>query len=286
MAERTTHFDPANMKAGSCSADMFLGSESARATALAGYRQSGYLIVDDVFSETELARMHETWKEIADGRKKAGNKPHATLLMTHLSMPSIAGIVRDKRLLHCVENVLGGKVELIQSQLMFGVPGNRGFSPHQDNFYNRPDPRDGIVAAWIALEDADEENGCLVIFPGSHHHGLMKTHRDWVYLLSRSPDVAKSLWKLLSGTGKGKPNDSGVIERYVYAEAPAGLEPMNVVMKAGSVAFMHGDLVHYSYPNRTESRFRRSFLTNYVRTGTSFASGRLTGRIPFDVYAG
>jgi len=263
----------------------FLTNEAVRTAAVAQYRDKGYLILDELFSATELAHMREAWAAIAADRRSQGKKPHATLLMTHLFAPLIADIVRNRQLLGCVEGVLGGKVDLIQSQLMFGVPGNKGFSPHQDNFYNRPDPRDGIVAAWIALDDTDLENGCLAVFPGSHRLGLMKTRRDWIYLLSRSPDVAKSLWRLFLGTGKGQPNDSGVIERYVYAEAPEDIKPASVTMKAGSVVFMHGDLVHYSHPNKTTGRFRRSLLTNYVRMGTAFASGRLTGRIPFDVYA-
>ena len=80
-------------------------------------------------------------------------------------------------------------------------------------------------------------------------------------------------------------NDSGVIERFVYAQSNARTEPLTLAMKAGSVAFMHGDLIHYSHPNRTRARFRHSLLANYVRVGTVFASGKLTGRVPFDIYA-
>jgi hypothetical protein len=47
---------------------------------------------------------------------------------------------------------------------------------------------------------------------------------------------------------------------------------------------MHGDLIHFSHPNRTRARFRHSLLANYIRVGTAFASGKLTGRVPFDIY--
>jgi hypothetical protein len=39
--------------------------------------------------------------------------------------------------------------------------------------------------------------------------------------------------------------------------------------------------VHY----RTACRFRLRRWPNYIRTGTSFASGKPTGRVPFDIYA-
>jgi ectoine hydroxylase-related dioxygenase (phytanoyl-CoA dioxygenase family) len=263
----------------------FLADSAVRRRVLDDYRRSGLAILTDVYSPSEIAQMRQTWSEIGEVRRREGKKPHATLLMTHLSNVGIASTVRHPNLVGAIEGLLGGKVELIQSQLMFGQPGTKGFSPHQDNFYNRAEPKDGIIAAWIALEDVDESNGCLAVFPGSHLNGLAETRRDWIYLLSRSPDVARSLLRLASPAARGQPNDSGVIERYVYAEIPKDIQPLSVVLEAGSVAFMHGDLIHLSYPNRTADRFRRSLLTNFVREGTKFNAGKLTGRIPFDVYA-
>ena len=267
------------------SAHKFLTDPEARRQAVTEYRETGYIVLREVFAPAELSQMHHTWAAIGEDRQQQGKRPYTTLLMTHLSNSGVAEIVRNRALLGCVEGLLDGRIELIQSQLMFGIPGNKGFSPHQDNFYNRAEPKDGIIAAWIALENVDEENGCLAVFPRSHLNGLAKTRRDWLYLLSRAPDVAKSLIRLTSSKARTLPNDSGVIERYVYAEAPDNAKAVAVTMEEGSVVFMHGDTIHYSYPNRTTDRFRRSLLTNYVRVGTTFAAGKLTGRVPFDVYA-
>jgi ectoine hydroxylase-related dioxygenase (phytanoyl-CoA dioxygenase family) len=263
----------------------FLGDAQARTQALAEYGEAGYLIVDDVFSPEQLSRMRETWAEIAGNRQREGKKRYATLLMMHEHASGVAGIVRDRRLVACVEAVLGGRVELIQSQLMYGAPGVRGFSPHQDNYYNRANPNDGIVAAWIALEDVDMENGALVALRGSHKDGLVEAKRDWLYLVGRSPDVLKSLLRLALPSLQKTENDSGVIERFVYAKIKRGVTPLTLEMKAGAVAFMHGDLIHYSHPNHTQTRFRRSLLSNYVRVGTHFSAGKLTGRTPFELYA-
>jgi len=266
-------------------ATRFIDDPKVQATARAAYEAEGCLIVDDVFSAAQLARMNETWAQISGGRRQEGKKPYATLLMMHGSTPGVAEIVRDRRLVACIEGVLGGKVELIQSQLMYGAPGVKGFSAHQDNFYNRAVPSDGIVAAWIALEDVDQENGALAIFPASHKGGLVEARRDWLYLLGRSPDVAKSLLRRIVPSLQKAPDDSSVIERFVHAKSDGNAEPKTLSMKAGAVAFMHGDLIHYSHPNRTTGRFRHSLLANYIRVGTTFASGKLTGRVPFDIYA-
>lgn len=266
-------------------ATLFIDDPQARAAARAEYEAEGCLIIDDVFAAPQLAEMNETWAQISEGRRRDGKKPYATLLMMHGSTPGVAGIVRDRRLVACVEGVLGGKVELIQSQLMYGAPGVKGFSAHQDNFYNRASPSDGIVAAWIALEDVDRDNGALAMFPSSHKGGLVEARRDWLYLLGRSPDVAKSLLRKVVPSLQRSDDDSSVIERFVHAKSDGSAKPRTLSMKAGAVAFMHGDLIHYSHPNRTAARFRRSLLANYIRVGTEFAAGKLTGRVPFDIYA-
>jgi ectoine hydroxylase-related dioxygenase (phytanoyl-CoA dioxygenase family) len=263
----------------------FLDVLHVREGALEGYRRTGYLVLTDLFQPSELAPMRVVWGQIADQRRREGKKPHATLLMTHVTHPEIASIVRHPLLVKTVEAVLGGKVDLIQSQLMHGIPGSKGFSPHQDNFYNRANPRDGIVAAWMALEDVDKENGALGVFPASHLNGLADTRRDWAYLLTRSPDVAKSLLRLASPKFRTGDDDSSVIERYVYAEAPSDIQPVAVALKAGSLVLMHGDAIHLSYPNQTKDRSRKSLLTNFVKVGTQFSAGKLSGRVPFDVYA-
>lgn len=263
----------------------FLNSPAARQDALEAYRQEGYLVLTDLFEPAELAGMRAAWGRIADERRRAGRKPHATLLMTHISHPEIASIVRHPLLVKTIEAVLGGRVDLIQSQLMHGMPGSKGFSPHQDNFYNRAEPCDGIVAAWIAFEDVDKENGALGVFPASHLNGLAETRRDWAYLLTRSPDVAKSLLRLASPRFRTGDDNSSVIERFVYAQAPDHIQPVPVAMKAGSLVLMHGDAIHLSYPNQTKDRSRKSLLTNFVKVGTQFSAGKLSGRVPFDVYA-
>ncbi|MSR15997.1 MAG: hypothetical protein EXR86_15905 [Gammaproteobacteria bacterium] len=268
------------------SAEQFLNEPGLKQQVIEEYRASGYVILSDVYDERVLSSMRKTWQNISEERGAHGKKPFVTLLMAHNAYPEVADIVRHRPLVKCVEGLLGSRVEMIQSQLMFGAPGTSGFSPHQDNFYNRADPNDGIIAAWIALEPVDQQNGGLGVYPGSHKKGLVETRQDWLYLLSRSPDILKSLVRLASPRLRAEANDSGVMERFVYALPPTGLNLVGLSMEPGSVVFMHGDLIHSSFPNRTTDRARRSLLANYVRVGTSYASGRLTGRTRFELYPG
>lgn len=47
---------------------------------------------------------------------------------------------------------------------------------HQDGYYFMLDPCEAVTM-WLALEDANEENGCIHYQPGSHHSGMREHAR-------------------------------------------------------------------------------------------------------------
>ncbi len=47
------------------------------------------------------------------------------------------------------------------------VPSGSGQALHQDQYYLHVRPGT-CMAAWLALDPCDEENGCLRVVPGSH----------------------------------------------------------------------------------------------------------------------
>ena len=56
------------------------------------------------------------------------------------------------------------------SQIFFKPPEGGGPKPaHQDNFYFGPNDEEGVVTAWVALDDATLENGCLHFGEGTNH---------------------------------------------------------------------------------------------------------------------
>lgn len=58
--------------------------------------------------------------------------------------------------------------------------------------------------------------------------------------------------------------DEGVSFAREYVPPPAGLAAVPVDLGPGDVLFFNGSLVHGSEPNRSEGRFRRSFIGHYV----------------------
>ncbi len=63
---------------------------------------------------------------------------------------------------------ISGDIDVFLSQVVWKVPGAMGQPWHQDSSIFPFEPSRPVVAAWMALTEATEENGCLRIVPGSH----------------------------------------------------------------------------------------------------------------------
>jgi len=110
---------------------------------------------------------------------------------------------------------------------------------HQDFPYweNLTPIADRIATAMLFLDDADLENGCLEVAPGTHTSGKFKQRATEGF---------------------------GSLEMDVEAFDLGRLQPLQV--KAGTVAFFGAFLVHRSLPNHS-SRDRRALLYSYQPAG-------------------
>ncbi len=152
-------------------------------------------------------------------------------------------LMLDERIGDILRDLFGEKPVAAQSMFYFKPPGARGQALHQDNYYLRVLPGT-CMAAWTAVDDADEESGTLVVVPGSHRGDIVCPGR------ADSTD---------SFTGD-------------YVAVPTGLQEQTVPLKAGDVLFFNGSLIHGSYANRSHNRFRRAFICHYVPAGSEEVS--------------
>lgn len=141
----------------------------------------------------------------------------------------------DKRLRDCMTDMLGREPYAVQTMLYFKPPGARGQALHQDQFYLRVQPGT-CIAAWMALDDCDEENGCLQMVPDSH---------AWPLLCNEKADTTQSFTD-------------------VTVDLPESVNAQPVIMKAGDVVFFNGQVVHGSFPNTSANRFRRALIGHYI----------------------
>ena len=96
-----------------------------------------------------------------------------------------------------------------------------------------------MLTAWIALDDADSENGALRYRSGSHANGVVPH--------TRAPHNIVTITE----------------------EAAGGHEEVVAAVERGGVVFHHGAAMHSSGSN-TSGRQRRAYGVHYLRRGARF----------------
>ena len=140
--------------------------------------------------------------------------------------------------------LLGAGVSVYFSQIFFKPPEGGGPKPaHQDNFYFGPTDIEGVVTAWIALDDATLENGCLYFGDGTNL-GPVYAHF--------APEGEPFNLQL----------PPRVLDKQPMAPAP---------VRKGGVSFHHGNTFHQSGPNHSP-HWRRACALHYVRNDVEFAT--------------
>lgn len=108
---------------------------------------------------------------------------------------------------------------------------------HQDGSYLISDPST-VTGIWIAIEDANRDNGCLWVQPGGHRSPLREIFQvDWTNRNGKLTDIDSTPW----------PNDN---------------EAVAVEVPAGSVVIFQDHMPHYSSQNRSD--FSRHAFTLHV----------------------
>ncbi|KXU36004.1 hypothetical protein AXK11_04740 [Cephaloticoccus primus] len=215
------------------------------------YNRDGYVIVPQLFSPEEVEEIRQVFAKIqAEGvpghyepRKmelyhSAPEKDYPRMMHPHRYNERARHYMLHPLMRPILEVCMGGEPIATQSMYFFKPPGGRGQAMHQDNFFLMVEPGT-CIGAWTAIDDVDQENGCVMVVPGSHRLDLI-CHEPKAET-TRESDTAMRV---------PMPKD---IER-----------PVPAIMKSGDTLFFHGNVIHGSAPNRSKTRFRRSFVCHYA----------------------
>lgn len=211
------------------------------------FSENGYWIERQLFARDEVALLRDHFMRLRESGTfplddagvdvKADDplKRYPRMIHMHRWDETSLKWLLDGRLNSLLTTLLGEEPLAAQTMLYFKPPGARGQALHQDQFYLRAAPGT-CIAAWLALDDCDEENGCMQVVPGSH---------QWPLLCLEKADTNLSFTD-------------------VTVPLKPGTSAQPAIMKAGDVLFFHGMLVHGSFPNTSVSRFRRALIGHYI----------------------
>jgi len=82
--------------------------------------------------------------------------------------PVFAALAKDERILGPLRDVYQDEPLLFKDKLIFKLPGNKGYTMHQDASYWHNFPYEGLISVMVGIDGADRENGGLELFPGYH----------------------------------------------------------------------------------------------------------------------
>lgn len=225
------------------------------------YAAQGYLIVEDLLNGDELAELEADLIKLARGgydapgirAVRAGvsdaealerilciHMPHfvSPVIRRFTTHPGVAQILGRIVGAHLQPGHWNGGVKCMQSMFFAKPPGKPGQAWHQDECFIPTRDR-SLCAAWIAIDDATLENGCLWVVPGSHLAGTLYPLREH------------------SQTDEFDPAP----ESYGFDES----NEIPVELRAGSVLFFNGYLLHRSRKNAS-GRYRRALVNHYMST--------------------
>ena len=211
------------------------------------FRSNGHALVRSLFSLDEVISLRDHYMSLREKGEYPGDfagvdpksadplKRYPRMIHMHRWDDVSLKWMIDPRLNDCMTVLLGREPFAVQTMLYFKPPGARGQALHQDQYYLRVKPGT-CMAAWLALEACDEENGCMRIVPGT---------QDLSVLCTTTADTTQSFTD-------------------VTVPLPEGADAEPILMKAGDVLFFNGSVVHGSFPNTSKTRFRRALIGHYI----------------------
>lgn len=213
------------------------------ADQLAHYREQGFVVLRNVFSPEEVDRLRDLQIQVLEERPGLLHPDNMRFeWIEHEGQPTpwkidpfsdlhpvFGDLVRDRRLCDPLCSIFDGyEPRIFKEKYIIKPPGSHGNGVHQDYNWWQGFPH-SLLSIAIAIDAADEDNGCTLLWPGSHRHGFL--HQ--------------------AGTLDGKIPDAFVED-----------EPFKLVTEPGDIAIFSCFTIHAASENRSD-RFRRQLFLSY-----------------------
>jgi phytanoyl-CoA hydroxylase len=217
------------------------------------FDRDGYVVLADALSAGEVQALRDEAVRICRGElgavdgvePAAAGEPDEQVVRRYLCVhfphklsERMHGTLAHPAVVDALRQRIGPNIKAMQSMLFIKSEGKPGQAWHQDELFIPTRDR-SLTAAWIALDDATVENGCLWVLPGSHRRGVLYPDRDH--------------------------HDARFdceVEAYDFPYRDE--DAVAVEVPAGSVVLFSGYLLHMSLPNSGRHGLRRALVNHYM----------------------
>ena len=196
------------------------------------YHQQGWLGPFTLISEDEMARVRRAIdEEILERGRAQGLAERDYFHNRHLDNRCVYQLLSHPNLVERAAALLGPHLVLWRTNFQIKWPLSQQTDwdtevPwHQDCAYYQPSPN-VILSAWIAVDHATRANGCMQVLPGSH----------------------KRLYPHITDP------EAELFSKGVDPSTFDASEAVHLELRPGQFIFFNESTLHYSPPNRSETR--------------------------------
>ncbi|WP_373502658.1 phytanoyl-CoA dioxygenase family protein [Aestuariivirga sp.] len=226
------------------------------------YDANGYLVVENRVPEpviaairAEIARFEDEARGMTASNQRLDLEDSHTpdrprvrrIKLPHTISDVMNGLLRSDAILAPVRDLIGPDIRLHNTKLNMKSAGYGAAVEWHQDFAFYPHTNDSVLAVGVLIDDMGDENGPLMVFPGSHKGPVHDHHADGVFI--GAMDFAAS--------------------GFDVAEA------VKLTGPAGSITIHHGHIVHGSAVN-TSSRDRRLLFYEMMAADAFPIMGSLT----------
>ena len=167
----------------------------------------------------------------------------------HYISPIFDQVCHNSKILDAVESIIGKDILVGGTTLFIKDPDKKGFvSWHQDAKYIGFEPHNWVTA-WLAITDANEENGCMRMWSGSHKEKIKK-HKDTF-------------------------NENNLLTRGQTVQNVPLEDTTPNILKAGQLSLHHPMIVHGSGSNKSNTRRIGFVIQSYIGTNVDQVIGKV-----------
>lgn len=204
------------------------------------YNSQGFISPLQILTPHEAADLRGYFDNLLEQTLAAGRSSYS-ISTAHLKHGRVYDVLTDSRIINVVADLLGDNVVAWGSHFFCKLPGDSAaVAWHQDSSYWPLSPSHAVTV-WLAIDDADVDNGCMRFIPGSHHSG----HLTW---------------------RESTPEEHNVLNQTVENAESYGTGPIvDNILRAGQ-ASLHSDLLLHGSAANCSTRRRCGLTLRYTTT--------------------
>ena len=212
------------------------GATTLSAEQVAAYHRDGYLMPLPLFDEHQIGEYRRLFDALLEAVLAEGGDS-LSVLDPQLEHGRMYDLMFEPRLLAYLKDLVGPNVVCWGLHYFCKLPhDDKQVSWHQDAYY-WPFEKSRTVTVWLAIDDADHDNGCMQFVASSHLHGGID-HR-----VTRE-DEKNAL-------------------RFTVDGVEAHGRVVDVTLQAGQVS-LHSDLLLHGSGANTSDRRRTGLTLRYI----------------------